>query len=81
MVGRHHRHHHSSFSIQPHNSLLALLCHLEAVAEVNVDELARVAVQHEVGWVAVPKAKNVAHHVHHRQRPSVPDDAPSFQIE
>ena len=39
--------------------LLAVHRRLEAVAEVDVQELARVAVQHEVGGVPVPEAQEV----------------------
>mmetsp|Transcript_17483 Transcript_17483/g.52433 ORF Transcript_17483/g.52433 Transcript_17483/m.52433 type:complete len:714 (+) Transcript_17483:377-2518(+) len=47
--------------------LLAVHGGLEAVAEVDVQQLARVPVQHEVAGVAVAQAQQVAHHGHHRR--------------
>ena len=41
--------------------LLAVHGRLEAVAKVNVQQLAAVAVQHEVAGVAVPQAQQVPH--------------------
>ena len=48
------------------------VAHLKAVAKVNVQQLARVAVQHEVGRVAVPQPQQVPHHAHHSCAASVP---------
>ena len=45
--------------------------HLEAVAEVDVDDLARDAVQHQVARVPVPEPEDVPHHRHHGQRARV----------
>ena len=45
--------------------------HLEAVAEVDVHDLAADATQHQIGRMSVPKAEHVTHHRHHRQRSRV----------
>ena len=51
--------------------LVAVQRHLEAVAEVDVQDLARVAVQHQVGRVAVAEPEDVADHRHDRERARV----------
>jgi len=45
--------------------------HLEAVAEVDVHNLATDATKHQVGRMSVTQAENVTHHRHHCQRPRV----------
>ena len=45
--------------------------HFEAVAEVDVNDLAADAVQHEVGRVAVTQPQHVPHHAHDCQRSRV----------
>mmetsp|Transcript_10854 Transcript_10854/g.22568 ORF Transcript_10854/g.22568 Transcript_10854/m.22568 type:complete len:327 (-) Transcript_10854:940-1920(-) len=54
---------------------------LEAVAKVDVKDLARVPVQHQVGRVAVAQAQDVPDHAHHRQRARVvgPPVQPHFR--
>ena len=47
--------------------LLPLHGHLEAVAEVDVQHLAGLAVQHEVAGMSVAQPQHVAHHAHHGQ--------------
>jgi len=42
--------------------------HLEAVAKVDVKDLARQTVEHQVGRVAVAEAENVADHAHDGER-------------
>lgn len=44
---------------------------LEAVAKVDVQQLARVAVQHQVAGVPVAQAQQVAHHGHDARGPRV----------
>lgn len=39
--------------------------HFEAIAKVNVDELAGASLEHDVGRVPVSEAEDVAHHGHH----------------
>ena len=57
--------------------------HLEAVAKVDVEDLARQTVEHQVGRVAVAEAEDVAHHAHHRERARVvrPAREPVLRVE
>eukprot|EP01137_Pigoraptor_chileana_P037296 Opistho-2@34174 len=45
----------------------AVHCHLETIAEVDVQDFPREAVEHKVGGMAVPKSKNIADHRHDGQ--------------
>ncbi len=58
------------------------VAYLKAVAKVNVQQLARVAVQHEVGGVAIPQPQQVPHHAHHSCAASVPRSSlqPHFAV-
>ena len=49
----------------PFRVLVALHGDLEAVAEVDVDDLARDPVQHQVARMPVAETEDVAHHAHH----------------
>lgn len=52
-----------------HKTLPALpATHLEAVPEVDVQDLAADPVEQQVGRVPVAQPQHVAHHRHHRQR-------------
>jgi hypothetical protein len=48
--------------------LLSVHRDLEAVAKVNVDDLARAAVEHQVARVPVAETENVADHRHDGER-------------
>ena len=56
--------------------------HLKAVSKVDVEQLARKAVQHEVGGVPVPQAQEVAHHAHDTRAACVvrPPIQPDFAV-
>mmetsp|Transcript_38512 Transcript_38512/g.53470 ORF Transcript_38512/g.53470 Transcript_38512/m.53470 type:complete len:204 (+) Transcript_38512:646-1257(+) len=51
--------------------LLPVHGRLEAIPKVNVQDLARVPIQHQVAWVSVAEAEEVADHAHHGQGASV----------
>lgn len=55
----------------PLGVLLALHGHLEAVAKVDVHNLARDSVEHQVRRVAVTQSENVSNHGHDAQRARV----------
>ena len=62
--------------------LVAVHSNLEAVAEVDVEDLAGVAVEHEVRRVPVAEAEDVPDHGHDRQAPRVrrpPLEPPAFE--
>ena len=45
--------------------------HFEAVAKVNVDDLASDSVEHQVGWMSVAQTKDISDHGHDSQRARV----------
>lgn len=46
--------------------------YLKAITKIDVQQLARISVQHEVGGMSIAKAQQVADHAHHSRAARVP---------